>query len=743
MKSKTFNRTLSKCALTILAALTFVGCSDYDNGFTDKDIAFQQSFREKFGDIDPNHTWSTVTRSTLTVGVDMPGFDDPYIVRVYTANPRGKVSNCYLLGQWTADNPSPHDYVFDMPAGLKTVWVAVTKQNGGRYVQQARIVDHKCTANFTLSSAAYGNTRAVLEPENEWEYFPYSKYYNDKYNPETSPIEDAGFIQIYPEDDVNYESGICTDFEIVATGEKITLTHFYSNTRNQNDNIKYFIYNPEETTVQQANENKENHILICSNAGDHVEHYSGTWIPNRSVDGGHIDTKILSKDIYDNADGYAMRGKKVTIDGLTPGDHIVFYLDEDYKSASTRAILNETWTPKGSGTTYATLAGVLNYGHRTYIGFEDALELSDGETKPNEFYDLNDVVYILEGDFTIEDHEDELPRDMSYIIAYEDLGISDDFDFNDLVVRVTRVSGTPAVTFTVLAAGGTLPVSMYHTRDGAKKVLFEDIHKLFGQDTKTVINAYDGAHSEYTPIRKTIELPSEETELNFKYVSIEVTQSDGKTNTIYAPQYYDLPSNHEEDTFVGEEEFRNPSNAPYAILIADPTWDWPNEGVSIAARYSEFIDWVKDANHTTWYGSIWKEKEGGSTGGIEPPTGELEVNRPYPLPFQRTEDKTGYNASCFVVDLGNATLPEDFNGYIELTVMTSGTNATINIISIEYMDSSVTNAWSVLYKGYYATNSTIQIKENDMLSEMFNGGGFVIVIYDESISSITMTLREN
>lgn len=44
----------------ILAALTFASCSDYDNGFTEKQIRYEQAFHDAFGDIDPAQDWNLV-----------------------------------------------------------------------------------------------------------------------------------------------------------------------------------------------------------------------------------------------------------------------------------------------------------------------------------------------------------------------------------------------------------------------------------------------------------------------------------------------------------------------------------------------------------------------------------------------------------------------------------------------------------------------------------------------------------
>ena len=77
-------------------------------------------------------------------------------------------------------------------------------------------------------------------------------------------------------------------------------------------------------------------------------------------------------------------------------------------------------------------------------------------------------------------------------IAFEDLGATDDFDFNDVVITVDYVTGERTATVTLLALGGVLPVRLSYVSRTAdfSKELFEgkELHEAMGYDTKTMIN---------------------------------------------------------------------------------------------------------------------------------------------------------------------------------------------------------------------------------------------------------------
>ena len=87
--------------MVLLGALALAfgmnSCSDYDNGYTSKDIAYKEQFYNMFGNADPNHTWNMAQSRSLDVTINSEG---TYTVKVWTANPR--------LGESNAFTPSTH-----------------------------------------------------------------------------------------------------------------------------------------------------------------------------------------------------------------------------------------------------------------------------------------------------------------------------------------------------------------------------------------------------------------------------------------------------------------------------------------------------------------------------------------------------------------------------------------------------------------------------------------------------------
>ena len=68
-------------------------------------------------------------------------------------------------------------------------------------------------------------------------------------------------------------------------------------------------------------------------------------------------------------------------------------------------------------------------------------------------------------------------------IICEDLGASDDFDFNDVVFDALIKDGKTYIK--VLAAGGTLPLT----------VAGKEVHEIFGVGTKTMVNTQPNKHN--------------------------------------------------------------------------------------------------------------------------------------------------------------------------------------------------------------------------------------------------------
>ncbi|MDE6858852.1 MAG: DUF4842 domain-containing protein [Duncaniella sp.] len=240
---------------------------------------------------------------------------------------------------------------------------------------------------------------------------------------------------------------------------------------------------------------------------------------------------------------------------------------------------------------------VIEMGGKEYamFGFED-WEANSNDKGP----DLNDLMFLFEtgtrpSNVVDEDEpEDELCYE--WIVAAEDLGNTDDFDFNDVVFgvgnfKLSEDGETATVDVRALASGGTLPVYLYHN----EVPVGGEFHSWFGDyPTSTVINATGTASAkgktETITVNKDFTMACcqlvDGTPNNMGGFTIHVIGKDGTEITeITAPN---LSTN--------EENF-----APQMICV--PThWLWPTERTHILNPYPNFKQWVENQGSCTdWH----------------------------------------------------------------------------------------------------------------------------------------------
>ena len=188
-------------------------------------------------------------------------------------------------------------------------------------------------------------------------------------------------------------------------------------------------------------------------------------------------------------------------------------------------------------------------------------------------------------------------------MAFEDLGGTYDFDFNDVVLGIGFVSGQETANVACLAAGGTLPVEVMYQQ----KSLFGEIHQAFGVPTNTVVNTVPegmevGLPSALCePLETTIAIDPEfsvaEDALPFYLlvdgaygqVKISARGEDGTPQAlVLGTKWTQYPSDDEEsDTeFVTEPDFL--------------FWAWPIEKVGIDAAYPDINNWIADPTNFDW-----------------------------------------------------------------------------------------------------------------------------------------------
>ncbi|MGN1263763.1 MAG: DUF4842 domain-containing protein [Prevotella sp.] len=204
--------------------------------------------------------------------------------------------------------------------------------------------------------------------------------------------------------------------------------------------------------------------------------------------------------------------------------------------------------------------------------------------------DMNDIIFFVNGSTEQTGRPDtgSPVQSQSWILACEDLGSSDDFDFNDVVFKVSHVSGQTTATVTPLAAGGKLPVTIWCNANSTPQRVGE-IHTMFGYSPATMINTGDNADINGVsadPVTVTIPENYSITNDMGSFSLIVETGSAGKNNytanlTVSAP---------------------GKGSEPQMICVPG-SWKWPKERISISYAYPGFGQWGANYGNGTWYNS--------------------------------------------------------------------------------------------------------------------------------------------
>lgn len=197
--------------------------------------------------------------------------------------------------------------------------------------------------------------------------------------------------------------------------------------------------------------------------------------------------------------------------------------------------------------------------------------------------DMNDILFFVKGDFKNDipqigeepDPAPELPQNnLSWILACEDLGSTDDYDFNDIVLEVKKNVTNNSVEVRCLAAGGTIPAYITYN-----DVEIGEAHALLGGQTNQMINTNSfGAASEWQTLTGvSVDMSIDEI---IKNISIRVTQNEG-------------------DAYATEIKAPEIGEAPQMIIVPGD-WEWPAERKGIETAYPEFTNWSSNASLTDW-----------------------------------------------------------------------------------------------------------------------------------------------
>lgn len=419
-------------------------------------------------------------------------------------------------------------------------------------------------------------------------------------------------------DDIKYKIEYNETYQ--TYGLKVTEFHFTGASAVVDENgwtgtagqqCSYLNQNLYEAYVKFAKENEDKYATDAELKAAFIESSGNTLPYEWRARGMHIDIEAGTPfGMYIRTQNNAPKEDEVGI-VIGKDEYTRFYSNSDRNpdKMSTDGVLS----PCVHASTYMyTAPSGIQY---RVLGFEDWINNGATETSNVSDLDLNDMMFFIASDnpYEIPDIVDQDPgEEIEWLIACEDLGNKDDFDFNDVVFSVRHVSGQTTAVITPLAAGGTLEA--YLCRDG--QPISPEWHTLFGvTDFTQMINTTIGSNPvpgrsfeitvdedfSLSPLELTEgkELGTEIMKQNMGGLYVQVIRPDGTRDDITsptrsgeAPQMFLIAQVRHK---VNEDGNEDEGNFSYK-------WQWPIERHAIDIAYPEFTDWLQDSkSHADWH----------------------------------------------------------------------------------------------------------------------------------------------
>ena len=168
--------------------------------------------------------------------------------------------------------------------------------------------------------------------------------------------------------------------------------------------------------------------------------------------------------------------------------------------------------------------------------------------------------------------------------AFEDLGTTDDFDFNDVVLRVSARNAEGKCSVDLMAAGGTM--STIVTYNGRQ--IGTEVHSAFETDSEKIMvntDASDGVSKDF--------------------VNLSTIQVDADADLTNLPLGITCQSGSSVINVTRTAVSQTPDRAPLVIVVSGNSagkWFWPKERVNISTAYTQFGAWGADVStNTSWY----------------------------------------------------------------------------------------------------------------------------------------------
>ncbi len=229
------------------------------------------------------------------------------------------------------------------------------------------------------------------------------------------------------------------------------------------------------------------------------------------------------------------------------------------------------YTPDEDPSNHSIFAAKYRYNGSNYVGFEEG----GGDN------DLNDLVFRIHNTWPPE--VDLTPKDIplaqpkEWIVACEDYGSFDDYDFNDIILKLSHVGGTNELAIKPLACGGTL-TSFVYFGGTADSQLIGEIHDMLNMPRGVVAGVGGGSP-----------------DIDFSNVATYTYEVDPESSiTDIKDRLYfhtEHPDGRDEGTWIGTETSGDKTLRAPQMLLLPTGWCWPVESRHIIDAYSRFKNW--------------------------------------------------------------------------------------------------------------------------------------------------------
>ena len=243
-------------------------------------------------------------------------------------------------------------------------------------------------------------------------------------------------------------------------------------------------------------------------------------------------------------------------------------------------------------------SAIAIYDNFTFMGIDDNLNGGD--------FDCNDVTFALSNskgekyipEFTESTKKSEWNKDViakhpeyinppsleetnlqSWTLAFENAGLDNDYDFNDVVLKVTPDTQNGKAEVKLLATGAQRKTEVYFNG-----TLLGEVHELFGVSTDTFVNTTSNTATRKAITLNSIEWPKNTTmeaqRMNF---SLKVYNDDGTV-----------------DREFSMKDLLNDMKSPQVLCVAG-NWKWPKERIAVHVAYPLIGKWGVNFNNEEYY----------------------------------------------------------------------------------------------------------------------------------------------